>query len=139
MRTLAILLLAVSTTTAALRVVAPFNAFGAGHTGAAGGAAGGGAGAAGGAAGGAVGGAGGAPAAPTPVNYGPKVYGAGANNLFAMPPNPFIIQRAVTIANHVPNVLVRLDIDGEVTLTNQFGQEIDQVVDQFGRELELEL
>ncbi|XP_045120806.1 uncharacterized protein LOC123510079 [Portunus trituberculatus] len=131
MKTLAILLLAVSTATA-LTVVAPFNAFGAqGRS--AGGALG-----AGGATGGAVG-AGGAAAPPTPVNYGPKVYGAGANNIYAMPPHPFVMQRAVAIANSIPNLLVRLDIDGEVTLTNQFGQDVDQLVDQFGREIDLEL
>lgn len=40
------------------------------------------------------------------VDYGPKVYGMGAKNPLAFPPNPFVIQRAVAIANSVPNVLV---------------------------------
>ena len=65
-------------------------------------AAGAGAAAAGGAAAGAAGGA----AGPGFVDYGPKVYGLGAKNQFALPPNPFLIQRAVAVANSVPNVLV---------------------------------
>ena len=59
------------------------------------------------AAGGAAGGAtGGAAANLGFVDYGAKVYGMGAKNQFALPPNPFIIQRAVAIANSLPNVLV---------------------------------
>lgn len=50
--------------------------------------------------------AGGAAANPGFIDYGPKVYGMGAKNPIALPPNPFSIQRAVAIANSVPNVLV---------------------------------
>lgn len=73
---------------------------GAGFGAGAGGAQGGAAGAAG------AGAAGGAAAGPGFIDYGPKVYGVGAKNRFALPPNPFVIQRALAVANSVPNVLV---------------------------------
>lgn len=55
-----------------------------------------------------TGAAGGTGAAANPgfIDYGPKVYGMGAKNPIALPPNPFIIQRAIQVANSVPNVLV---------------------------------
>ncbi|XP_050692801.1 uncharacterized protein LOC126983766 [Eriocheir sinensis] len=127
MKSLAILLVTVAAASA-LQVSAPVSAsFGAGTPGAAAGVGVGQPGAA----------AGGAAANPGFVDYGPKVYGMGAKNPLALPPNPFVIQRALAVANSVPNVLVRLDLNGEITLTNQFGQEVD-VVDAFGREIEYE-
>lgn len=120
MKTLAILLVLVAAASA-LRVMAP-------HVGQARNQLGGGS---------ATAGAGAGAAARQPVNYGPKVYGPGANNLWALPPNPFTIQRAVAIANAVPNVLVRLDTNGEVVLTNTYGQEVE-VQDSFGRDIEID-
>merc|ERR1719187_2103900 len=60
-----------------------------------------------------------------PKNYGPKVYGPGANNRFAIPPNPFLMQRALAIANQVPGALIFLDNTGEISFTDRFGREAD--------------
>ncbi|XP_066950939.1 uncharacterized protein [Macrobrachium rosenbergii] len=76
--------------------------------------------AAGGAAGGGLGGLFG-----PPRNYGPKVYGPGANNRFAIPPNPILIERALAIVNQVPGALIFLDVNGEIKFTDRFGREAD--------------
>merc|ERR1712128_378793 len=67
-------------------------------------------------------------------NYGPKAYGLGLNNPCAIPPNPFLMQRALALANRVPNTLVRVDTQGEIELTDKFGREA-KVIDHFGRDL----
>ncbi|KAF2360679.1 hypothetical protein FHG87_008575 [Trinorchestia longiramus] len=84
----------------------------------------------GGAAGPAAGGA--APRTGNP--WGPRAYGMGLNNPWALPPNPFMMQRAVALVNQVPGALVRVDVDGSISITNQFGQEVD-IVDNFGNEI----
>ena len=79
--------------------------------------------------------AGGAATGNRPVNpYGPRVYGMGLNNPWALPPSPFVMQRALALLNTVPGALLRVDVDGDITFTNQFGQEVD-IVDNFGNEL----
>lgn len=40
------------------------------------------------------------------TNWGNQVYGPGANNQFAFPPNPILMQRAIQIANLDPNLFV---------------------------------
>merc|ERR1712212_1100810 len=67
-------------------------------------------------------------------DWGPKAYGLGLNNPCAIPPNPFLMQRAMALANRVPNTLVRVDTQGEIELTDQFGREA-KVIDHFGRDL----
>merc|ERR1712183_730349 len=60
-----------------------------------------------------------------PKNYGPKVYGPGANNRFAFPPIPFLMQRALSIVNQVPGALIFLDTTGEISFTDRFGREAE--------------
>ncbi|XP_064082830.1 H/ACA ribonucleoprotein complex subunit 1-like [Macrobrachium nipponense] len=62
-----------------------------------------------------------------PRNYGPKVYGPGANNRFALPPNPILMERALAIVNQVPGALIFLDTNGEIKFTDRFGREADIV------------
>ncbi|KAK7087026.1 hypothetical protein SK128_004605 [Halocaridina rubra] len=62
---------------------------------------------------------------PQPRNWGPKVYGPGANNRFAFQPNPFQMERALAIANQVPGALIFLDVNGEIKFTDRFGREAD--------------
>ncbi|XP_071534986.1 uncharacterized protein [Panulirus ornatus] len=80
---------------------------------------------------------GGAAAGPAPAqpNWGPRAYGPGLNNIYALPPHPLVMQRAIQIANNF-DALVRVDVDGDVTLTDKFGQEVD-IVDSFGREYDI--
>jgi len=62
----------------------------------------------------------------TPVNYGPKVYGPGAKNSWALPPNPVLMQRALRIANQAgQNLLVFLDTDGSIEFRDRFGREAE--------------
>ncbi|CAL4083191.1 unnamed protein product, partial [Meganyctiphanes norvegica] len=75
----------------------------------------------------------GGPAAPQ-RNWGPKAYGPGLNNPFAFPPNPFFMERALSIVNRVPNTLVRVETTGEIEITDQFGREAE-ILDAFGRDL----
>merc|ERR1711970_35874 len=67
-------------------------------------------------------------------DWGPKAYGLGLNNPCAIPPNPFLMQRAMALANRVPNTLLRVDTQGEIELTDKFGREA-KVYDHFGRDL----
>lgn len=60
-----------------------------------------------------------------PRNWGPKVYGPGANNRFAFPPNTFQMERALAIVNQVPGALIFLDTNGEISFTDRFGREAD--------------
>ena len=39
-------------------------------------------------------------------NYGPRAYGPGLRNPYAFPPNPFVMQRALHVANMNKNLLV---------------------------------
>ncbi|MCL4165802.1 UNVERIFIED_CONTAM: hypothetical protein GTU68_007053 [Idotea baltica] len=72
----------------------------------------------------------------TPVNpYGPKAYGPGLNNPYALPPNQFLMQRALSFANAQPGLLVRVEVNGEITLTDRFGKEVDALYDKFGNDL----
>lgn len=41
-----------------------------------------------------------------PVNYGPKVFGLGVNNRFALPPSHIQMTRALAIVDHIPGSLV---------------------------------
>ncbi|CAL4125977.1 unnamed protein product [Meganyctiphanes norvegica] len=75
----------------------------------------------------------GRPAAPQ-RNWGPKAYGPGLNNPLACPPNPFFMERALSIVNRVPNTLVRVETNGEISITDQFGREAE-ILDVFGRDL----
>jgi len=73
---------------------------------------------------------GGAAPAPGPQwgntkDWGAKAYGQGLNNPWAVPVNPTSMQFMLNIANTLPGTLVRVDPDGEIELTDQFGQEID--------------
>ena len=63
----------------------------------------------------AFGGAGGAMAVTSPIgastwgntmNWGPKAYGPGLNNPFAVPVNPIVMQQAISLANMIPGALV---------------------------------
>merc|ERR1711970_348729 len=67
-------------------------------------------------------------------DWGPKAYGLGLNNPCAIPPNPFLMQRAIALTQRVPNTLVRVDPNGEIELTDKFGKEA-KVIDAFGRDL----
>merc|ERR1719446_1489534 len=58
-------------------------------------------------------------------NWGPTAYGPGLNNQWAVPVNPFQMQQAINLANMIPGTLVRVDTDGEIELTDRFGQERD--------------
>ncbi|XP_076035200.1 uncharacterized protein LOC143021507 [Oratosquilla oratoria] len=62
-----------------------------------------------------------------------RIYGPGVNNRF-FKPNPFQLQYAQQIANLVPQALIRINLDGSIDITDQYGRKAD-VVDQFGREL----
>jgi len=78
--------------------------------------------------------AGGAPTT-NPVNpYGPKVFGMGLNNPWALPPNPLLMQRALSVLNSTPGALLRVDTDGSLQFTDRFGQDVD-ITDNFGNEL----
>jgi len=57
--------------------------------------------------------------------YGEKFYGMGLNNPLSLWPNPIEIHQAQQITRMFPNTLARVDPDGEVAITNKFGQEID--------------
>ncbi|KAK4296164.1 hypothetical protein Pmani_031325 [Petrolisthes manimaculis] len=72
-----------------------------------------------------------------PINWGPKVYGRGANNINAIPPQIFQMCNALRFVNSRPNVLIRLDLNGKIEVTDQFGEEYEQR-DQFGREIDVE-
>ncbi|KAK4296166.1 hypothetical protein Pmani_031327 [Petrolisthes manimaculis] len=72
-----------------------------------------------------------------PINWGPKVYGRGANNINAIPPQIFQMCNALRFVNSRPNVLIRLSLVGEIEITDQFGQETE-IRDALGRELEFE-
>lgn len=53
----------------------------------------------------------GAVAGATPGNpWGPKAYGMGLNNPWALPPNPFLMRRALALINSVPGALVVSEI-----------------------------
>lgn len=85
--------------------------------------------------------AGGAPAAnggaaaAKPVNpYGPRVFGMGLNNPWALAPNPILIQSALQVLNQTPGALLRVDTDGSLQFTDRFGQDVD-ITDRFGNEL----
>merc|ERR1712168_236232 len=60
-----------------------------------------------------------------PVNYGPKVYGPGANNPCARPANPLAMQRALRLANSRPDILIFQDLDGSIEFRNRFGEEAE--------------
>lgn len=67
-------------------------------------------------------------------DWGPKAWGPGLNNPCAFPPNPILMERALALAAQVPGTLVKVDTDGEVELTTQFGREAN-VIDVWGRDL----
>merc|ERR1712002_1004307 len=67
-------------------------------------------------------------------DWGPKAYGPGLNNRFAFPVNPFVMERALSVADRVPGTLVRVDIDGEVQFTDQHGLEVE-ILDWFGNDI----
>jgi len=64
-------------------------------------------------------------------NWGPQAYGPGLNNPYSVPVNPFQMQSMVKIAESFPNLLVRVDLDGEMQFTNRFGMEVDSPFEQF--------
>ncbi|CAL4144567.1 unnamed protein product [Meganyctiphanes norvegica] len=67
-------------------------------------------------------------------DWGPKAYGMGLNNPCAIPPNPFKMQRAVSLTRRVPGTLVRVDPDGDIEITDQVGREA-KIVDVWNRDL----
>jgi len=64
-------------------------------------------------------------------NWGAKAYGQGLNNPWAVPVNPIQMQAMVKMAESFPNLLVRVDVDGEMQFTNQFGMEVDSPFDAY--------
>jgi len=62
-----------------------------------------------------------------PVNYGPKVYGPGANNPCARPANPIMMQRALRLANSRSDILIFQDLDGSIEFRNRFGEEAEHL------------
>jgi len=64
-------------------------------------------------------------------NWGPQAYGPGLNNPWAVPVNAWQMQSMIKMAEGNPNLLVRADIDGELTFTNRFGMEVDSPFEQF--------
>jgi len=85
--------------------------------------------------GGAAGATGGAAGGANTGNpWGARAYGMGLNNPWAIPPNPFMMRRALALIDTVPGALVRVDVNGQVEITNQFGQEVD-IHDRFGNDL----
>merc|ERR1712133_206944 len=64
-------------------------------------------------------------------NWGAKAYGMGLNNPWAVPVNPIQMQAMVKVAESFPNLLVRVDVDGEMQFTNQFGMEVDSPFDAY--------
>ncbi|XP_027233227.1 uncharacterized protein [Penaeus vannamei] len=75
---------------------------------------------------GGLGGVGNFPTQTTVTNWGNQVYGPGANNRFAFPPNPILMRRAIQIANLDPNLFVYLDIDGSIEFRDRFGNEPEE-------------
>jgi len=65
-------------------------------------------------------------------DWGPKAYGPGLNNPWAVPVNDFQMQTMLNMANQFPNLLVRAETDGELSFTNQFGMEVDHPLENFG-------
>jgi len=64
-------------------------------------------------------------------NWGPKAYGPGLNNPWAVPVNPMQMNSMVKIAESFPNLLVRVETDGEMSFTDRYGMEVDSPFDQF--------
>jgi len=64
-------------------------------------------------------------------NWGAKAYGMGLNNPWAVPVNPIQMQAMVKVAESFPNLLVRVDVDGDMQFTNQFGMEVDSPFDAY--------
>jgi len=58
-------------------------------------------------------------------NWGPKAYGPGLNNAWAVPVNPIQMQSMLNLADQFPHLLVRADVDGDLSFTNRFGMEVD--------------
>lgn len=58
-------------------------------------------------------------------DYGPKAYGPGLNNPWAVPVNEFQMQNMLRMAEQFPHLLVRAETDGELSFTNRFGMEVD--------------
>jgi len=58
-------------------------------------------------------------------DWGPKAYGPGLNNPWAVPVNPFQMESMLNLAETSPHLLVRADVDGELSFTNKFGMEVD--------------
>ncbi|KAK4296165.1 hypothetical protein Pmani_031326 [Petrolisthes manimaculis] len=74
---------------------------------------------------------------PEPINYGPKVYGPGAMNRYAIQPNPFQMRRALNLVQNNPNAFVRVEMDGDIELTNQHGMELT-ARGPFGQKIDLD-
>lgn len=47
---------------------------------------------------------------PEPINYGPKVYGPGALNRYAIQPSPFEMRRALSLVQNNPNAFIVSEI-----------------------------
>jgi len=58
-------------------------------------------------------------------DWGPKAYGPGLNNPWAVPVNSFQMESMLNLAETSPHLLVRADVDGELSFTNKFGMEVD--------------
>nr|XP_053650301.1 uncharacterized protein LOC128700867 [Cherax quadricarinatus] len=73
--------------------------------------------------------------APTQQNLGPNFFGPGLNNPLAVPVHPLVAQQAQRITAANPNLRVFVDIDGSAHFTDQFGREVEEVLDEFGRDV----
>ncbi|KAB7494285.1 hypothetical protein Anas_06440 [Armadillidium nasatum] len=69
----------------------------------------------------------------TSADLGPQFYGAGVNNPLALAPPPQVITSAREVVATNPNIRVRVNQDGRVEFTDQYGQELE-VLDAFGRD-----
>jgi len=65
-------------------------------------------------------------------DYGPKAYGPGLNNPWAVPVNEFQMQTMLQMADQFPHLLVRAETDGELSFTNRFGMEVDHPYENMG-------
>merc|ERR1719337_696450 len=72
----------------------------------------------------------------TQAQLGTSFYGQGLNNPIAIPPPPFVLQRAQQLAATRPDVRVRVNADGTVELTDIYGHEYE---DPLGFEVSLDV
>ncbi|XP_076031493.1 uncharacterized protein LOC143019594 [Oratosquilla oratoria] len=67
--------------------------------------------------------------------WGPKAFGPGLRNPYAFPPNPFQMRMLQHFTNVLPGARIFVDVNGEAQLTDQYGQEIEDIQTNFGGDL----